>query len=91
MDAHQVDQRGHQWDITHSRRGAAVLGLAGILATLAPRETAGKKRGDARCRVIRCKHCHRCRRGRCKPVQNGSTCGLEGECLDGVCVEPGIS
>ena len=91
MDAYGSDQRGHQVVITHSRRGAAVLGLAGILATLAPRETVSKKRRDGRCRVIRCKHCHRCRRGRCKPVKNGSTCGVDGECLDGVCIDPGVS
>jgi hypothetical protein len=91
MDAQRFAQRDQRLASTLPRRGAAVLGLAGILAALFPRETASKKRGNSRCQVIRCKPCHRCRRGRCKPVQNESPCGVAGTCLDGVCVDPGVA
>jgi hypothetical protein len=84
MDAERFDDLSRALDFNHSRRGAAGLSLAGILAFFGHGETSGKRRRS--CKVIRCVECTKCRRGRCKPLPDGTECSDGGVCRDGHCV-----
>lgn len=89
MDTNRFDQIGRFMTRAHTRRGAAGLGLVGALAALGARNAAGKKKKknkDGRCALIRCKQCHRCKNGKCKPAFNGQSCGIDGTCADGECI-----
>jgi hypothetical protein len=83
MDAERFDDLSRALNSAHSRRGAAGLSIAGIVAVFGREEASSKRRRS--CKVIRCVECTKCRRGRCKPLPNGTECSNGGECRDGHC------
>lgn len=84
MDTKRFDALTRALNSAHSRRGAAGLSLAGLVAFLEGDETIGKRRRS--CRAVRCIECTRCKRGRCKPLPNGTECSNGGVCREGHCV-----
>lgn len=91
MDASRLGHGGRLLAAPHTRRGAAgmallaaisVIGVAGASA----RKNEKSKRKDGRCAVIRCRSCHICKKGACRPHFNGEPCGSAGVCLDGECI-----
>jgi hypothetical protein len=84
MDTERFGDLSRSLNSAQSRRGAAGLSLAAILAFISHEEAIGKRRRS--CKVIRCVECTKCRRGRCKPLQDGTQCSNGGECRDGHCV-----
>ena len=87
MEAEHVANNDRLVAPTRSRRELAVLGLAGALGMFTTRDTSARKRGNRRCRIIRCAQCTYCRRGQCLPAPDGTACGMAGSCLAGACLQ----
>jgi hypothetical protein len=84
MDTERFDDLTRTLNAAQSRRAAAGVGLAGLLAVFGHEEASAKRRRS--CKAIRCVECTKCRRGRCKPLPDGTECSNGGTCRDGHCI-----
>jgi hypothetical protein len=85
MDSERFENLVRVLASARSRRGVLGSSLAGLLALFADERASTKKRRRS-CRAVRCVECTKCKRGRCKPLPDGTECSGGGECRDGVCV-----
>jgi hypothetical protein len=86
MDSERFENLVRALASARSRRGVLGSSLAGLLTLFVDERAAAKKKRRRSCRAVRCVECTKCRRGRCKPLPDGTECSDGGECRDGVCV-----
>jgi hypothetical protein len=90
MDVHRFDALVRNLTVEGSRRRLlGLLGgtaLGGLLATGFDHDAEAKKK-KKKCKK-KCAECQQCKKGKCKPKANGTTCST-GFCQDGTCIGEG--
>src|SRR5687767_7520879 len=88
MDALRLADLARAFVVTETRRATLGLGAAGLLGALGLADAdAKKKKGKNKKKCKKCGPCQACKKGKCKPVAAGTSCGEGRQCFaNGQCV-----